>query len=333
MRAAHTRAPTPHQERHAVGRVGWLRAGVLGANDGLLSTASLLVGVAAADVSRSRAAHHRHRRARGRRRVDGRRGVQLGQLPARRRAGRPVARSRRSWPPAPARELAELQGIYIRRGLDPALAQAGGRAAHGPRRAGVARPRRAGPRPDRPGPAGAGGRDVGAQLLHRRAGAAARAWSLAGRSAADPGVRRRHAGRPRRARCRRRRARRRVVGEARGGCSSAAPSPWPSRSCWATRRRRALTHVPDSARSVVQSRRRRAVPAWRRRAMSPTKARSVWCDREADALVQRQRRRCCRRRRRASRSPMPLPARWSSPASVSAVPRPCPWKSGSTAIT
>ncbi len=40
-------------ERHASGRAGWLRAGVLGANDGLLSTAGLLIGVAAADVSRS----------------------------------------------------------------------------------------------------------------------------------------------------------------------------------------------------------------------------------------------------------------------------------------
>jgi VIT1/CCC1 family predicted Fe2+/Mn2+ transporter len=36
------------QERHTVGRVGWLRAAVLGANDGIVSTASLIVGVAAA---------------------------------------------------------------------------------------------------------------------------------------------------------------------------------------------------------------------------------------------------------------------------------------------
>lgn len=38
----------PRQERHTVGRVGWLRAAVLGANDGIVSTASLIVGVAAA---------------------------------------------------------------------------------------------------------------------------------------------------------------------------------------------------------------------------------------------------------------------------------------------
>ena len=35
-------------ERHAVDRIGWLRAAVLGANDGIVSTASLIVGVAAA---------------------------------------------------------------------------------------------------------------------------------------------------------------------------------------------------------------------------------------------------------------------------------------------
>jgi VIT1/CCC1 family predicted Fe2+/Mn2+ transporter len=37
-----------HSERHAVARIGWLRAAVLGANDGIVSTASLIVGVAAA---------------------------------------------------------------------------------------------------------------------------------------------------------------------------------------------------------------------------------------------------------------------------------------------
>jgi VIT1/CCC1 family predicted Fe2+/Mn2+ transporter len=42
-----------HQERHASSRIGWLRAAVLGANDGIVSTASLIVGVAAADASRS----------------------------------------------------------------------------------------------------------------------------------------------------------------------------------------------------------------------------------------------------------------------------------------
>jgi vacuolar iron transporter family protein len=42
----------PHQEHHRLHRAGWLRAAVLGANDGIVSTASLIVGVAAADASR-----------------------------------------------------------------------------------------------------------------------------------------------------------------------------------------------------------------------------------------------------------------------------------------
>lgn len=43
----------PHHEVHRIDRVGWLRAAVLGANDGIVSTASLLVGVAAAGAGRS----------------------------------------------------------------------------------------------------------------------------------------------------------------------------------------------------------------------------------------------------------------------------------------
>ena len=42
---------TPHHERHRSEHIGWLRAAVLGANDGLISTSSLLVGVAAASAS------------------------------------------------------------------------------------------------------------------------------------------------------------------------------------------------------------------------------------------------------------------------------------------
>src|SRR5512135_3572660 len=43
-----------HQrEKHRANRIGWLRAAVLGANDGILATASLLVGVAAAHASRN----------------------------------------------------------------------------------------------------------------------------------------------------------------------------------------------------------------------------------------------------------------------------------------
>ncbi len=42
-----------HAESHLVGRIGWLRAAVLGANDGIVSTASLIVGVAAASAEKS----------------------------------------------------------------------------------------------------------------------------------------------------------------------------------------------------------------------------------------------------------------------------------------
>ena len=42
-----------HRERHRTDRIGWLRAAVLGANDGIVSTASLLLGVAAAGSDRS----------------------------------------------------------------------------------------------------------------------------------------------------------------------------------------------------------------------------------------------------------------------------------------
>jgi VIT1/CCC1 family predicted Fe2+/Mn2+ transporter len=42
-----------HFERHYTGRIGWLRAAVLGANDGIVSTASLIVGVAAAQAARA----------------------------------------------------------------------------------------------------------------------------------------------------------------------------------------------------------------------------------------------------------------------------------------
>ena len=45
--------PSAHDEQHLTHRAGWLRAAVLGANDGIISVASLLVGVAAATIDRS----------------------------------------------------------------------------------------------------------------------------------------------------------------------------------------------------------------------------------------------------------------------------------------
>jgi len=46
-------AQTRHKEKHHINRIGWLRASVMGANDGILSTASLVVGVAAAHGTHS----------------------------------------------------------------------------------------------------------------------------------------------------------------------------------------------------------------------------------------------------------------------------------------
>jgi vacuolar iron transporter family protein len=43
----------PHSEHHLVERIGWLRAAVLGANDGIISTASLIVGVATAATTQN----------------------------------------------------------------------------------------------------------------------------------------------------------------------------------------------------------------------------------------------------------------------------------------
>jgi vacuolar iron transporter family protein len=48
-----SRMPVGHEEGHRTGRIGWLRAAVLGANDGIVSTASLVLGVAAAHATHS----------------------------------------------------------------------------------------------------------------------------------------------------------------------------------------------------------------------------------------------------------------------------------------
>ncbi|CAM5339641.1 VIT family OS=Tsukamurella paurometabola (strain ATCC 8368 / DSM / CCUG 35730 / CIP 100753 /JCM 10117 / KCTC 9821 / NBRC 16120 / NCIMB 702349 / NCTC 13040)OX=521096 GN=Tpau_2210 PE=4 SV=1 [Tsukamurella paurometabola] len=75
-----------HYEPHhdAVGgRLNWLRAGVLGANDGLISTAGIVIGVAAATGDSSAILTAGIARPRRRRRVDGIGRVRLGQYPAR----------------------------------------------------------------------------------------------------------------------------------------------------------------------------------------------------------------------------------------------------------
>jgi vacuolar iron transporter family protein len=111
-----------HRERHRTERLGWLRAAVLGANDGILSTASLVVGVAAAQAVRHNIL------------IAGVAGLVAGALSM--AAGEYVSVSsqadteradldleKRELATQPAAEEQELTDIYVRRGLDPALAR------------------------------------------------------------------------------------------------------------------------------------------------------------------------------------------------------------------
>ena len=111
-----------HVERHYTQRIGWLRASVLGANDGIVSTAALVVGVAAADSGRPSIL------------VAGLAGLVAGAMSM--AAGEYVsvssqadtekadlARERGELRDAPDAELRELQGIYVARGLDTDLAR------------------------------------------------------------------------------------------------------------------------------------------------------------------------------------------------------------------
>lgn len=111
-----------HRERHRTERIGWLRAAVLGANDGIVSTASLVVGVAAANATRADVM------------VAGVAGLVAGALSM--AAGEYVsvssqadteradlARETEELATIPAAELDELTGIYVARGLDPSLAR------------------------------------------------------------------------------------------------------------------------------------------------------------------------------------------------------------------
>jgi VIT1/CCC1 family predicted Fe2+/Mn2+ transporter len=111
-----------HTERHYTQRIGWLRAAVLGANDGIVSTAALVVGVAAAESSRSSTL------------VAGLAGLVAGAMSM--AAGEYVSvssqadtekadlvRERRELAESPEAELEELRQIYVRRGLDPELAR------------------------------------------------------------------------------------------------------------------------------------------------------------------------------------------------------------------
>lgn len=111
-----------HRERHTIGRVGWLRAAVLGANDGIVSTASLVLGVASANTSSSGVL------------LAGCAGLVAGAMSM--ATGEYVSVSSQADTEKAALaqekkelatdydgEVAELTSIYIQRGLEPALAR------------------------------------------------------------------------------------------------------------------------------------------------------------------------------------------------------------------
>lgn len=110
-----------HPEDHRLERIGWLRAAILGANDGIVSTASLIIGVAAASGGQAETL------------VAGVAGLVAGAMSM--AAGEYVsvssqadteaaslAKERAELASQPAFEHAELAAIYVERGLDPALA-------------------------------------------------------------------------------------------------------------------------------------------------------------------------------------------------------------------
>ena len=111
-----------HPESHLVSRIGWLRAAVLGANDGIISTASLIVGVAAAAAKQNDVL------------IAAVAGLAAGAMSM--AAGEYVsvssqsdteqadlARERKELSEHPEFELDELASIYVKRGVDPALAR------------------------------------------------------------------------------------------------------------------------------------------------------------------------------------------------------------------
>lgn len=111
-----------HSEFHRLHRIGWLRAAVLGANDGIVSTASLVIGVAAAGAAYETIL------------ITGVAGLVSGAMSM--AAGEyvsvssqsdteaaDIARETKELATQPEHELDELTGIYIARGLSPLLAR------------------------------------------------------------------------------------------------------------------------------------------------------------------------------------------------------------------
>ena len=111
-----------HLEHHRGDRVGWLRAAVLGANDGIVSTASLVVGVAAAQASPSAIAMTAVAGL-----VAGAMSMAAGEYVSEHSQAdtekADLERERRELAADPQAEQRELATIYERRGLAPALAQ------------------------------------------------------------------------------------------------------------------------------------------------------------------------------------------------------------------
>jgi VIT1/CCC1 family predicted Fe2+/Mn2+ transporter len=111
----------PHHDEHFIHRTGWLRAAVLGANDGIVSTASLLVGVAASGAA-SQAILLSGIAAL----VAGAMSMAAGEyvsVSAQAETERAdLAKERAAIASQPDEEHRELRDIYIGRGLDPALA-------------------------------------------------------------------------------------------------------------------------------------------------------------------------------------------------------------------
>ena len=110
-----------HPERHYAERIGWLRAAVLGANDGIVSTASLVVGVAAADASRSSVLVAAVAAL-----VAGSMSMAAGEYVSvssqADTEGADLERERGELKTSGASEHRELARIYVQRGLDPSLA-------------------------------------------------------------------------------------------------------------------------------------------------------------------------------------------------------------------
>jgi len=110
-----------HVEQHHTGRVGWLRAAVLGANDGLISTSSLVVGVASA-----RSSHQAVLLAALAGMVSGALSMAAGEYVSvssqADTESADLAKEKRELATNPVAERAELAGIYVARGLPAALA-------------------------------------------------------------------------------------------------------------------------------------------------------------------------------------------------------------------